>query len=105
MHIIKDNFFFIFKQIFFVSMGEENVQIKFQIINFMLYDLEIIINNLNFKLKTFILSSFYLINITSMNLIISKTAKNAIQNSIELKSKIIIHQNNSSNQLYDLVDA
>ena len=29
MYITKDNFFFAFKQVFFVSMGEENVQAKF----------------------------------------------------------------------------
>ena len=28
-HIIKNNFFFVFKQAFFVSMSEENVQVKF----------------------------------------------------------------------------
>ena len=28
-HIIKDDFFFVFKQVFFASMGEENVQAKF----------------------------------------------------------------------------
>ena len=28
-HITKDNFFLVFKQVFFASMGEENVQAKF----------------------------------------------------------------------------
>ena len=63
----------------------------------MLYDLKIIINNLNFKLKTFTLLNFYSISIISTNLNIPKTTKNAIQNSIKLKSKIIIHQNNLLN--------
>ena len=71
----------------------------------MLYDPKIMINNLNFKFKIFTLSNSYSTNIASMNLTTSKTAKNAVQNFIELKSKIITHQNNSSNQLYDLIDA
>ena len=29
MYIIKNNFFFIFKQVFFVLMGEKNIQVKF----------------------------------------------------------------------------
>ena len=29
MHIIKDDFFLVFKQVFFVSMGEKNVQARF----------------------------------------------------------------------------
>ena len=104
MYITKDNFFLIFKQIFFISMGEKNIQTRFQMIDFMLYDPKIIINNLNFKLKTFTSSNFYSINIVSTNPIIPKTAKNAIQNSIELKSRIVTYQNNSLNQLYNLVD-
>ena len=97
IYFIKNDFFFIFKQVFFVSINEENVQTKFQIIDFMLYNLKIIINNLDFKFKTFMLSNSYLTNITSMNPIIPKTVKNAIQNFIKLKFKIVIHQNNSLN--------
>ena len=78
MHIIKNNFFFVFKQVFFVSMGEKNVQIRFQATGFMLYDLKIIINNLDFRLKTFMLSNSCLTNAASMNLIMSKTAKNIV---------------------------
>ena len=96
-HIIKNNFFSTFKQAFFTSMNEKNVQAKFQMINFMLYNLKIIINNLDFKLKTFMLSNFCSTNITSTNPTTPKTAKDAVQNSTELKSKIIIYQNNSSN--------
>ena len=104
MYIIKDNFFLAFKQVFFASMGEENVQAEFQAINFMLYNLKIMINSLDFKSKTLTPSNSYLINVAFMNLIIPKIVKDAVQNSIELKSKIVIHQNNFSNQLYDLVD-
>ena len=96
-YIIKDNFFSIFKQIFFTSMGEENIQTKFQAIGFMLYNLKIIINNLDFKLKIFTLSNSYPTNVVSTNLITPKITKDAVQNFIELKSKIITHQNNSSN--------
>ena len=70
----------------------------------MLYDSKIIINNLNFKFKTFTPSSFYLTNVASTNPITSKTAKNAVRSFIELKSKIVIHQNNSPSQLYDLIN-
>ena len=47
-------------------------------INFMLYDLKIIINKLNFKLKTFMLLNFYLINVASMNPTTPKTTKDAV---------------------------
>ena len=70
----------------------------------MLYNPEIIINNLDFKFKTFTLLSFCLTNAAFTNSIMPKTAKNVVQNFIELKSKIVIHQNNFSSQLYDLVD-
>ena len=96
-HITKNNFFFVFKQVFFASMNEKNIQTKFQMIDLMLYNLKIIINSLDFRLKTFILSSFCPTNVTSINPIIPKTTKDAVQNSIKLKSKIIIHQNNSLN--------
>ena len=36
MHITKDNFFPVFKQAFFASMNEENVQARFQMIGLML---------------------------------------------------------------------
>ena len=78
MHIIKNDFFPTFKQIFFVSMDEKNIQTKFQVINFMLYNLKIIINTLDFRFKTFTLLNFYPTNIASTNPIMPKTAKNAI---------------------------
>ena len=64
---------------------------------FILYNLKIIINNLDFKFKTFTLSNSHSINIVSTNPTTSKTTKNAVRNSIELKSKIVTHQNNSLN--------
>ena len=104
-HITKNNFFLVFKQAFFISMNEKNIQTKFQAINLMPYNPKIMINNLDFKFKTFTPSSSHPINAVSTNPITSKTTKNAVQNSIELKSKIITHQNNSPNQLYNLIDA
>ena len=77
-HIIKDNFFPIFKQVFFVSMSEKNVQTKFQATDLMLYNLEIMINDLNFKFRTFTLSNSCPTSIASTNLITPKTAKNAV---------------------------
>ena len=97
MHITKNNFFFVFKQVFFISINEKNVQTKFQMINLMLYNSKIMINNLDFRFKIFTLSNFCSINITSINLTMLKTTKNVIQNFIKLKSKIFIHQNNSLN--------
>ena len=70
----------------------------------MLYNPKIMINNLHFKFKMHTLSIFCLISVISTNPNTFKTAKNAIQNFIELKFKIIVHQNNSSNQLYNLVN-
>ena len=63
----------------------------------MLYNPKIIINSLDFRFKTFTLSNSCLTSIASTNPTTPKTTKNAVRNSIELKSKIVIHQNNSSN--------
>ena len=78
-------------------MDEKNIQTRFQAIGFMLYNLKIKINNLDFKLKTFMPSNFFSTKIVSINLNISKTVRNAIQSSIKLKFKIIIYQNDSLN--------
>ena len=104
-HIIKNNFFPTFKQVFFISMDEKNIQARFQATGLMSYNLKIMINNLDFKLKIFTLSSFHSTNIASTNPITFKIIKDAVQNFIELKSKIITHQNHSLNQLYNLIDA
>ena len=77
-HITKNNFFLAFKQVFFASMGEENVQVRFQVTGLMPYNLKIIINNLDFKLKTFMLSNSCSTNIASINPITFKTTKNAV---------------------------
>ena len=96
-HITQKIIFPVTKQVFFVSINEENVQTRFQMINFMLYNLKIMMNNLDFKSKTHTLSNFCLTNVISINSNIFKIAKNVIQSFIELKFKIVIHQNNSLN--------
>ena len=85
-------------------MNEKNIQIRLQMINFLLYNSKIIINNLNFRPKMYML-----LNSCSRNIIFTKSnifeiAKNAIQNFITWKFKIIVHQNNLLNQLYHLID-
>ena len=75
--MLSKKIFWVFKQVFFVSMNEKNVQTRFQMINPMLYNLKIIMNNLNFKFKMYTPSNFYSINVVFMNLNIPKTAKNA----------------------------
>ena len=70
----------------------------------MLYDPKIMINSLDFRLKTLTLSNSHPTNTASTNLTTPKTTKDAVRNSTELKSRIIIHQNSFLNQLYDLID-
>ena len=104
-YVTKKNFFLAFKQTFLVLMNEKKVQTKFLILNFMLYNPEIIINNLNIKSKMHILLNFCLTNVISTNPNMLKITKNAIWNFIKLKFKIVIYQNNSLNWIYNLVDA
>ena len=63
----------------------------------MLYDLKILINNLNFKFQIFTLLNYHSTNIifTTPNML--KIAKNITQDSTKLKFKIIDHQSNSLN--------
>ena len=70
----------------------------------MLYNLKIIIDNSDFKSKRHIMSSFYSTNVLSTNPNTSKITKNAIQNFIKLKFKIVIHENNLLNQLHNLIN-
>ena len=67
MHITKNNFFFAFKCVFYVIINLKNIQANFRIISFVLYNLKKIINNLDFKFCTPILSNFYSTNFTSIN--------------------------------------
>ena len=59
-------------------MNLENVQLNFKIICFILYNLEKIIDNLEFKFYTFTSSNFYLMNFVFINSNTSHTIKNAV---------------------------
>ena len=103
-HIIKNNFFLAFKHIFYVIINPKNIQTNFKIINLVLYNPEKMINNLDFKFCTPTLLNSCLTNFTFINSNMPRTAKNAIQNFINLKNKIAKHQNNFFIHLYELVD-
>ena len=62
------------------------------------------INNLKVKSQKFTSLSFCLTNVIFINPNTSKTAKDAVWKLIELKVKIVNHQNTFSSQLEDLVD-
>ena len=70
-------------------MNPKNVQSNFRIINFVPYNPENIIDNLNFKFHTFTLSNFHSMNSTFINLNMLCTTKNAIQNFVNLKFKLL----------------
>ena len=91
MHIIKNNFFLAFKHIFYVIINPKNIQINFKITNLIPYNPKKIINNLDFKFHTSMLSNFHSINFIFTNLNTSCIAKNAVQNFINLKNKITKH--------------
>ena len=62
------------------------------------------ISGLDFKFYIPMLSNSCLMNFTSTNSNMPRTAKNTVQNSINLKNKIIKHQNNFFIHLYKLID-
>ena len=88
MHIIKDDFFFAFKCVFYVIINLKNIQAGFRVIGLVLYNLKKIINNLDFKFCTSMLSNFYLINFIFINPNILCIMKNVVQSFINLKNKI-----------------
>ena len=88
-HIIKNNFFFAFKCVFYVIINPKNIQINFKIINFILYNPEKIINDLDFKFHISTPLNFCSTNFTSVNPNTSHIVKNAVQNFINLKNKIV----------------
>ena len=104
MHIIKNNFFFAFKCIFYVIINPKNIQTSFKIIDFVLYNPKKMINNLDFKFCTSMPSNFCSINFTFINPNMSCIVKNIVQNFINLKNKIVKHQNNFFIYLYKLID-
>ena len=104
IYITKNNFFFAFKCVFYVIINPKNIQINFKIIGFVSYNPEKMINNLDFKFHTLMLSNFCPINFTSINPNMPHTAKNIVWNFINLKNKITKHQSNFFIYLYELVD-
>ena len=103
-HITKNNFFLAFKCVFYVIINLKNIQINFKTINLVLYNPEKIINNLDFKLRTLTPLNSYPTNFIFINPNMPCTAKNIIQNFINLKNKITKYQNNFFIHLYKLID-
>ena len=103
-HIIKDDFFLAFKCVFYVIINPKNIQTNFKITSFVPYNPKKIIDNLDFKFHTLTLSNSHPTNFTSINPNMPYTAKNIVQNFINLKNKIAKHQNNFFTHLYELVD-
>ena len=85
-------------------MDLENIPSNFKIIDFVPYNLQKIINNLDFKFCTFTFLNFHSMNFTFINSNTFHTTKNAVWNFVNLKFKITMHQNNSFNYLYELID-
>ena len=77
-HIIKDNFFLAFKCIFYVIINPKNIQTSFKTIGLILYNPKKMINGLDFKFCTPILSNFCLMNFISINLNTLCIAKNVV---------------------------
>ena len=78
MHIIKNNFFFAFKHVFYVIINPKNIQINFKIIGLILYNPKKMINDLDFKFCTPTLSNSCLTNFIFTNPNMPRTAKNAV---------------------------
>ena len=90
-YIIKNNFFFAFKCVFYVIINPKNIQTNFKAIGFVPYNPEKIIGGLDFKFHIPTLLNFCLMNFTSTNLNTPHTANNVVQNFINLKNKIAKH--------------
>ena len=103
-HITKNDFFFFFKRVFFIIIGEKNVRAEFSSTGLISYNSEIVINCLNFKPKTPTPLNSRLINIIFINLNTLKTARNAVRNSTNLKSKIAKYQSSFLTHLYELIN-
>ena len=85
-HIIKNNFFFAFKCVFYVIINPKNIQINFKVTGFVPYNPKKIIDDLDFKFHIPTLSNFCPTNFTFINPNMSCTAKDTIQNFINLKN-------------------
>ena len=78
IYITKNNFFLAFKCVFYVIINPKNIQTSFKIIGLVPYNLKKIINNLDFKFHTPILSNSHPTNFTSTNPNTPHIAKNAV---------------------------
>ena len=77
-HIIKNNFFLVFKCVFYVIINLKNIQANFRVINLILYNPEKMIGGLDFKFHIPILSNFCLTNFIFINLNTLCIAKDAV---------------------------
>ena len=91
IHIIKNNFFLVFKCIFYVIINLKNIQTSFRTISLVLYNPKKIIGGLDFKFYILMPSNFCLISFTSINPNMPCIAKDVVQNFINLKNKIAKH--------------
>ena len=77
-HIIKNNFFFAFKCVFYVIIGLKNIQASFRAISLVLYNPKKVINGLDFKFHMPMLSNSHLTSFISINPNMPCTAKDAV---------------------------
>ena len=103
-HITKDDFFPVFQQAFFASIGEDNIQAGFRATGLVPYNPETVISRLDFKPRTPTPSNSRPGTATSWCLKTPTTAIEAVQSSTTLKSRIARHQSSSPTHLYNVVD-
>ena len=104
IYIIKDDFFFAFKRAFHATIGPENVRVGFKATKLIPYDAEKMINNLNFKSYTFTPLNSRPPSSASINSNTPRTAKDALRDFINLKSRIAKHQSSFLTHLYELIN-
>ncbi len=102
-HIIKNDFFPVFKQAFFATINKKNVQSGFSGTSLVLYNLEQVINSLDFRSKMSMSTNSFSASVASTNPNTLKTAKDVVRNSTDLKSKIARHYSSSPTHLYKLI--
>ena len=104
-HITKNDFFPAFKRAFHATMGPKNVQSGFRATGLVPYDPEKVISGLDFKPRTPTPSNSRPTSSASTIPNTPRTTKDALRNSINLKSRIARHQSSSPTHLYELVDS
>ena len=85
-------------------MSSKNIQISLKIIEFIPYNFDQMFDYLDFKFCTFTSLNIFQWNLDFINLNIFCIAKNVLQNSANLKFKIVKHHNNFFIYLYELVN-